>query len=296
MKRKLQILGMFTCVISLSLVLPASSQQNITTPIEQFGNNIGDDYFLANYAQLTEYWKKLEQESDRLILEEVGTTEQGRPMVLAIITSPENHTRLDRYKEISKRLCLAQGLTKAQARRLAQIGKTVVWIDGGLHASEVVGAQQLLELVYQMVSRTDTETQRFLDDVILISMCTNPDGMDMVSNWYMRNPNPQQRSTSGLPTLYHKYVGHDNNRDLYMAAMAESQVVNKVHYQQWFPQIIYNPHQTGPAGTVIFAPPFRDPVNPNLDPLIPLSIEAVGTAMHTRFVAEGKGGSTMRSG
>ncbi|MCP4707065.1 MAG: peptidase, partial [Planctomycetes bacterium] len=122
------------------------------------------------------------------------------------------------------------------------------------------------------------------------------DGMDLVSNWYMRNPDPQQRSTSGLPRLYQKYTGHDNNRDLYMAAMTESQAVNRIHYQQWFPQIIYNAHQTGPAGTVIFAPPFRDPVNHNLDPLIPLSIEAVGTAMHTRFVAEGKGGSTMRSG
>ena len=296
MKRMLPFFVFFMMCIFLSPVVPASSQQKITTPTEQLGHNIGDDYFLANYAQLVEYWKKLDQESDRMILEEVGATEEGRPMVLAIITSPENHARLDRYKEISRRLCLAEGLTESQARRLAQVGKAVVWIDGGLHATEVVGAQQLLELAYQMVSRTDDETMRFLDEVILISICTNPDGMDLVSNWYMRNPNPQQRSTSGLPRLYHKYIGHDNNRDLYMAAMAESQVVNKIHYQEWFPQIIYNPHQTGPAGTVIFAPPFRDPVNHNLDPLIPLSIEAVGTAMHTRFVAEGKGGSTMRSG
>ncbi|MCP4708758.1 MAG: peptidase, partial [Planctomycetes bacterium] len=169
-KRILPIYVLFIMFIYISPILPASAQQKITTPTEQLGHNIGDDYFLANYAQLTEYWKKLEQQSDRMILEEVGTTEEGRPMYLAIITSPENHTRLDRYKEISKRLCLAKGLTEAQARRLAQVGKAVVWIDGGLHATEVVGTQQLLELVYQMVSRTDNETLRFLDDVILISM------------------------------------------------------------------------------------------------------------------------------
>ncbi|KPK72827.1 MAG: peptidase, partial [Phycisphaerae bacterium SM23_30] len=284
---------LFCFIISLA---PVFGQEKITPPKEQLGHNVGDDYFLANYAQLVEYWQKLDRQSERMILQEVGKTEEGRNMYLAVITSPENHRQLNRYKEISRRLCLAEGLTDDQARRLAREGKAVVWIDGGLHATEVVGAQHLLELVYQMVSRSDPETLRILDDVILITMCTNPDGMDLVSNWYMRNPNPKERSTSSLPRLYHKYIGHDNNRDFYMAAMSESQVVNRIHYKEWFPQIIYNHHQSGPAGTVLFAPPFRDPFNHHLDPLIPLSIEAVGAAMHSRFVAEGKGGSTMRSG
>jgi hypothetical protein len=153
-----------------------------------------------------------------------------------------------------------------------------------------------METVYQMVSRTDEETMRFLDDVILLAVHANPDGMELVSNWYMRNPEPTQRSSSGIPRLYQKYVGHDNNRDFYMVAQPETENMSRVLFREWFPQIVYNHHQSGPAGTVLFAPPFRDPYNYNFDPLVPLGIEAVGAAMHGRFVAEGKPGSTMRSG
>ncbi len=288
-------------VLFLLLILTAhpcgvTAQERITTPLEQFGHQIGDDYFLANYAQLQEYWEKLAGESERIILESIGRTEQGRNQLMAIITSPANHRNLFRYKELASRLAKAQGVSEEEARALAEEGKSVVWIDGGLHASEVVGAQQLIELVYRMASRNDPETMRILDDVILLAVLCNPDGMDLVSNWYMRNPDPQERSTRGLPVLYHKYAGHDNNRDSYMANLIETESMNRVMYREWFPQIIYNHHQTGPAGTVIFAPPFRDPPNHNLDPLILTSLEQVGSAMHHRFVQEGKGGSTMRSG
>ena len=128
---------------------PASTHQDrVTTPLEAFGGNIGDDYFLVNYQQLVAYWQKLEQESDRMALEVIGETEQGRPMYMAIITSPANHQNLDRYKDISARLALSEGADEATARALAAEGKSVVWIDGGLHATEVLGAQQLVELVY----------------------------------------------------------------------------------------------------------------------------------------------------
>ncbi|HUQ21059.1 MAG TPA: M14 family metallopeptidase, partial [Gemmatimonadaceae bacterium] len=172
----------------------------------------------------------------------------------------------------------------------------VVWIDGGLHASEVLGAQQLVEWVYEMVSRNDDETQRFLRDVILLAVPANPDGMDLVSNWYMRQSNPLKRTTSQLPVLYHKYVGHDNNRDSFMASQVETRAMDSVMFRAWYPQIMYNHHQTGPEGTIIFAPPFRDPFNYNLDPLIPVGIDLVGAAIHSRFISEGKPGSTMRGG
>jgi len=282
-------------LLSFSL-LPAAvpAQSHITSPLEEFGHNIGDDYFLANYAQLTKYWQKLDKESDRMKVVRIGTSAEGRPMWMAIITSPANHAKLARYQEIAARLAHADGLTDAQARALAKEGKAVVWIDGGLHASEVLGAQQLVEWVYEMVSRNDPETQRFLRDVILLAVPANPDGMDIVSNWYMREPVADKRSTSGLPVLYHKYVGHDNNRDSYMAAMPETQAMDSIMFRAWYPQIMYNHHQTGPAGTIIFAPPFRDPFNYNLDPLIPVGIDLVGAAIHSRFIAEGKPGSTMR--
>jgi hypothetical protein len=285
--------GLFVCLLAFRSALP---QTKITTPKEQFGFNLGDDYQLANYTQLVEYWKKLAQQSNRMRLFEIGKTAEGRTMWMAVITAPENHKNLDRYKEISRRLALAESLTDDQGRALAAEGKAVVWIDGGLHATEVLGAQQLMELVYQMVSRDDPETLRFLKDDILLAVCVNPDGLELVANWYMREPEPAKRSMTELPRLYQKYVGHDNNRDFYMSNQPETEAINRVFYHQWFPQIVYNHHQTGPAGTVLFAPPFRDPFNYYFDPLIPLGVDLVGAAMHSRFAAEGKPGATMRSG
>lgn len=286
-------------LLGLALVaLPASAQ--VTTPEQEFGHAIGADYELVNYSQLQAYWEKLARESDRMVLDTIGYTEEGRPQLMAILTSPENHRNLARYKEIARRMALAKDVTESEAHALAQEGKAVVWIDGGLHATEVLGAQQLLELVYRMVSAQDPETLRILDDVILLAVHCNPDGMDLVSNWYYRTDalggSPEERNYSQIPVLYEKYAGHDNNRDFYMGNLAETTNMLSVQYREWFPQIIYNHHQTGPRGTILFAPPFRDPPNQFLDPLVITSIEQVGTAMHHRFVQEGKGGSTMRSG
>ncbi len=249
----------------------AAEAQTVTTPKQHFGFNIGDDYQLATYTQFVDYWQKLDKESDRMKVVEIGKTAEGRPQLMAIITSPENHKKLERYKEISRKLATAEGLTDEQARALAKEGKAVVWIDGGLHATEVLGAHQLIETVYQLVSRTDAETTRFLNDLVILAVHANPDGMELVSNWYMREAEPTRRSAAGLPRLYQKYIGHDNNRDFYMSTQPESTNMNRAMYIEWFPQIMYNHHQTGPAGTVMFAPPFRDPFNYNFDPLIPVA-------------------------
>ena len=274
----------------------AQTAGHITTPKEQLGFNIGDDYMVANYTQLEAYWKKLAAESPRMKLESIGKTEEGRDQYMAVISSPENIRNLAKYKEISRKLALAEGVGEQEAHALAKQGKAVVWIDGGLHATETVGSQQLMEWVYQMVSRNDEETLRFLNDVILLSVQANPDGQELVANWYMREKDPLKRSMNGLPRLYAKYIGHDDNRDFYMSNMKETTNMNRQMFQEWFPQMVYNHHQTGPAGAVVFIPPFRDPFNYNFDPLVPLGIEAMGTAMHSRLVAEGKGGSAMRTG
>lgn len=274
----------------------AASAQQVTTPEQQFGHEIGADYVLVNYTELYEYFQKLSGESDRMTVEDIGLTEEGRPQVMAVITSPANRANLERYREISARLATADGVSENEARRLAEEGKAVIWIDGGLHASEVLGAQQLIELAYRMVSRSDPETLRILDEVILLAVQVNPDGMELVSDWYMRESDPLRRSTRDLPVAYQKYAGHDNNRDFYMSALAETTNINRVLFHDWFPQVVYNHHQSGPSGTVMYAPPFRDPPNPNLDALILTGIDAIGAAMHGRFVLEGKGGTTMRSG
>jgi len=286
-------------LLACALVLAgaaAAGAQTVTTPKQHFGFNIGDDYQLATYTQFIDYWQKLDKESDRMKVVEIGKTAEGRPQLMAIITSPENHKKLDRYKEISRRLATVDGLTDDQAHALAREGKGVVWIDGGLHATEVLGAHQLIETVYQLVSRTDPETMRFLNDLVILAVHANPDGMELVSNWYLREKEQTRRSTAGLPRLYQKYIGHDNNRDFYLSSQPESTNMNRVMYLEWFPQIMYNHHQTGPAGTVMFAPPFRDPFNYNFDPLIPAELDLVAAAMHSRFATEGKPGVTSRRG
>jgi hypothetical protein len=283
--------------------LGAQTAPKITSPKEFLGFNLGDDYQVANYTQLTAYWKKLATESDRMKLVDIGPTAEGRRQYMAVITSPENQKKLDHYRQISSELAHAQ-VSEQQAHALAQEGKAVVWIDGGLHASESVGSQQLMEHVYEMVTRTDAETIRLLHDTIQLCVLANPDGQELIANWYMRgkeDPNApllpeNKRQMNSLPRLYAKYIGHDDNRDFYMSNMPETTNMNRQMFMEWFPQIVYNHHQTGPAGAVIFMPPFRDPFNYNFDPLVPLGIEAVGTAMHSRLVAEHKGGSAMRSG
>jgi len=284
-------------ILALALTpAPVHAQGDVTTPTEAFGFQIGTDYQLATYRQLTAYWQTLARESDRMQLESIGQTAEGRDQWMAIITSPENHRQLDRYQEIAQRLARAEDLSDDDARALAAEGKAVVWIDGGLHATEVLGAQQLIELVYQMVSASDPETLRFLDDIILLAVHCNPDGHDLVADWYLREPEPERRTTSGLPRLYQKYVGHDNNRDFYMSVQPETTNMNRVLYREWFPQIVYNHHQSGPAGAVLFAPPFRGPFNYVYDPLIPLGLDLIGAAMHSRFAVEGKPGATMTRG
>ncbi len=282
-------------LVFVALVPAIQAQSPIPPPT--FGQyTVGDDYFLATYSQLQEYWTKLTQVSDRIRITEIGRTAEGRPMMMAIITSPENHKNLPRFKETAQRLARAEGLTDDRAHQLAHTGKSVVWIDGGLHATECINAQGLFTMAFQMVSQNDPETLRILNDVILLLVPVNPDGMELVSSWYMRETDPAKRTTSGLPRLYQKYVGHDNNRDSYIFNQPETEAIARQHFIEWMPQIVYNQHQTGPAGTVLFAPPFRDPFNYNIDPLVPMGIELVSASIHNRFITENKPGAVMRNG
>jgi len=273
---------------------PAAPQStaagHLTSPKEAWGHNVGDDYFLADYTQLGAYWHQLEKESNRIHIKSIGKTAEGRDQWMAVITSPQNYAKLDHYRDISARLSTAEGLTEAQAKALAAEGKAVVWIDGGLHASETLGAQQLLETVWQLVSGTDAETQRLLNDVIILCVPANPDGMELVSDWYMKHGN------MNVPRLWNHYAGHDDNRDSFMNALPETTNVSNVMYREWYPQIMYNHHQSGPQGAVMFAPPFRDPFNYFFHPEIPADIDLIGSIIATRAIEEGKPGVVNRKG
>ena len=283
-------------VILLLLCVFTSQAQNIPSPKEHFGFSIGDNYHLANFTQTEAYFQKVAASTNKVKLQIIGKTEEGRNQYMLIVSDPANIKQLAKYKAISQKLARAEQLSEDEAKQLAKDGKSVVWIDGGLHATEVVGIHQLIQTLYTVLIRDDEETKRILKNTIILFVHANPDGQELVSNWYMRNSDTLKRSTENLPRLYEKYIGHDNNRDFFMLNMSESKNMSHQLYIEWMPQILYNHHQTGPPGTVVAGPPYRDPFNYVYDPLLVTGIDAVGAAMSSRLNAEGKPGYTMKSG
>lgn len=287
MRRFLVLSGILLPAVSLAAKIPS--------PKDFLGHDVCEDYYLANYTELTNYWKELDRVSDRLTVESIGQTEEGRPQYMCVITDPSNRGALEAYRKGSERLARANTFKNDEdARNFAKKQKAVIWIDGGLHASESLVAQQLIEQAYQLVSRNDEENRRILKDCIILLVHANPDGNDLVANWYMRKPKPEDRSLAGLPVLYQKYIGHDNNRDFYGCNMAETRNINNQLYNVWYPQIVYNHHQSAPAGTIMFVPPFRNPFNYHMDPIVEIGTDLVGTHMHRRMIANGLPGTAMR--
>jgi len=281
------------CLIAASFGVQhglALAQGPIPRPEQVIDFQPGDDFKLADYGELLEYFRTVAASSDRVRLQEIGTSTLGKPMIMAVVTSPDNFARLERYREISRRLAWARGVSEEEARALAREGKAVVYIDSGLHASEVAHAQHSFELLYHLASDNGAATQAILDQVILLLLpCVNPDGMELVVDWYERNVGTPYES-SPLPELASKYVGHDNNRDWFMFTQAETQNVGRIIYQKWFPQIIYNHHQGVPLPARIFVPPFAGPMNPNIPPLVMRGIQLIGSSMAQAFAEQGKSG------
>ncbi len=270
--------------------------QIVPSPKSHFGFNIGDNYQLATFTQTEAYLKKIAAVSKKVKLQVIGQTEEGRNQYMLIVSDPSNLANLEKYKTIAQKLAHAENLSEKEAARLSKEGKAVVWIDGGLHATEVTGIHQWIESIYQIITREDEETKRILKSTIILFVHANPDGQELVSNWYMRNSDTLKRATSNLPRLYEKYIGHDNNRDFFMTNMAESKNMSRQQYIEWMPQVLYNHHQTGPPGSVVAGPPYRDPFNYVYDPLLVTGIDALGAAMSSRLNAEGKPGYTMKGG
>lgn len=287
--KKFYITAFFWACIATGLMA-----QTVPSPKEFFGFNIGDDYQLVNFTQTEAYIKKLAT-SPKAKYIDIGLTEEGRHQFLLVISSPENIRNLEKYRAISQKMAHAEGLSDKEALQLSKEGKVVVWIDGGLHATETVGIHQLIQTSYELITRDDDETRKILDNDIILMVHCNPDGQELISNWYMQEKDPLKRNMN-VPRLWEKYAGHDNNRDSYMMNLRESQNITRQQFIDWIPQIVYNHHQAGPQGSVVAGPPFRDPFNYLYDPLLMTSIDEVGSAMNSRLNAEGKPGYTQRSG
>ena len=275
--------------------LAAAAQTGVPTPASVIGWEPCADYQLANYEQIEDYFRKVAAAApDRMRLVEMGKTVEGRTQVLAVVSSEANLRQLDRYKSIAHRLALARDLTDDAARALAREGKAVVWIDFGLHSSEVAHGQTAPAFLFKVVTEDSDEMRAIRDNVILLLVANmNPDGTDIVASWYRENLGKPWESRT--PELWHKYVGHDDNRDWYMFTQPETRNSARLLYD-WFPQIVYNQHQAGPFPSRIFVPPFDDPMNPNIPPLVMRGVNLVGDAMTRRLEQEGKRGAVSRMG
>ncbi|MFC1493063.1 M14 family metallopeptidase [candidate division KSB1 bacterium] len=278
-------------VLIVFLCSPAFSQ--ITTPEGFLGHKAGADFKLVNYEQALEYYELLASQTDRMIILDMGPTSADRRMKYAVISSEANMANLSRYKDITKRLSLARGVSGTEAEQLAVEGKAIIWIDGGLHATEVAPAQHLIQLAYDLVSGEDKQTRLIRDNVITLLVFANPDGMTIVSDWYYKNLGTPYE-VSRTPMLYHKYAGHDNNRDSHVANLIETQNISRAVHHEWFPHILFNQHQTAPFPARIWIPPESEPTNPNLHPIIVRWKNLIGAAMGKAFEEAGQDGAISR--
>jgi hypothetical protein len=271
----------------------AALAQKIPPPEAVLGFKVGADFRLASYQQALDYFRALEKASPMIRLEDIGKTSMGRPMICAIITSAENMKKLDRLREISRKLALGEGLTDDEARKLAAEGRAVVYIDGGLHSTEVAPAQHNLQLAYDLLTADDADTRLIRENTILLLNFANPDGMDMIAEWYNQNVGTAYE-ISPMPRLYHLYAGHDNNRDAYMLNLKETQSILGFQNRVWYPLIQINHHQTAPFPTRISIPPLPEPLNPNIHPLLTRWKNLLGTAMGAAFDRNGQPGAVSR--
>jgi len=279
------ILRAWGLVCLLAGALPAQMQ----LPEDFLGFEVGTDRKLADMYQILEYFQKLDWASDRVAVDEVGKTTMGNPFIVAVITSEANHRDLEKYRMIQQRLADPRGLDSGEAQRMIREGRAVVMINCSIHATEVGASQMSMRLAYDLASRDDPDTRRILDNVILLLIpMHNPDGTQMVVEWYREHLGTKFEG-SRMPWLYHKYVGHDNNRDWFMFTQVETQHTIKVH-NAWHPQVIVDMHQMGRTGARLFVPPFVDPYEPNIDPILRQQVAMMGTFIAAELTAQGKAG------
>jgi hypothetical protein len=268
--------------------------QDPTTPEAFFGHSVGADYHLTTYEKAMEWFDHLAQHSaGRMLVKEMGQSGMGRAHRYVVISSAENIAGLEEYQETIRRLSLGRDLSPEEAEELAREGKAIGWIDVGLHSTEASPSEHALQLAYDLVTGEDAQSRRIRDEVITLVVFPNPDGMTMVADWYMEHVGTEFEE-SRMPWLYNRYIGHDNNRDSYNVTQAEVRNVSRLQNQEWFPNVVYNHHQTAPFPTRIWIPPYGEPVNPNKPGEVIRWENLIGAAMGMAFEAEGKPGAVSR--
>ena len=271
-------------------ILAAPGAAQVPSPESVLGFVPGADFHLATYEESVDYFQRLAAASDRITMVRTGRTSEGRDWWIALISTPENLAQAETYREIADQLAHPAELTDQEARALARRGKAIVDVNGGLHASEVAGAQHTIQLAYELVTSEEPRVAAIRENVITVLWPSlNPDGQTMIADWYASNVGTPLE-VAPMPWLYQKYVGHDNNRDAYMLNMVESRVIART-WQEWDPQIIYVHHQSSPFPTRIWLPPFAEPIARFAPPLMSRTVNTIGMTIAQMLESRGMPGA-----
>jgi hypothetical protein len=273
-----------------AVIPPALAQRRevVPTPRSHLGFEVGADRTLADWGQITGYFSKLAAASPAVKLDTLGRTTDGLPMVMATISTPENLRRIDEIRRAQARLADPRGLSAADEARLVAEQPMIVMVQCNIHSTEIASSQMALELAHRLATN-DTLQRALKDVVVLLLPSANPDGQQMITDWYRKGVGTKWEG-GPMPWLYQKYTGHDNNRDWYMVTQKETRLITDLLYRQWFPEIMYDVHQQGEEGMRLTLPPYIDPIDPNIDPVIVREIGHIGAEMALALEERGKSG------
>ena len=281
-------------LLCAAAALPAVSA-DVPTPESVLGFSVGEDRKLADWTQIVGYFQKLAATSPRVKVENVGPTTEGNPFLVVTITSEANMARLEEIRRANLRLADPRTLSEDDARALIESGKTIVALNHGIHSTEVGASQTSMETAYALATGQDPDTLDILDKTVIVMLPShNPDGTQKVVDWYRKSLGTPWEGGQ-IPFLYHKYTGHDNNRDWYMFTQVETQLTVKHLYDRWRPQVVHDLHQMGPRAARIFAPPYVDPWEPNVDPALIEAVNGIGSHIGACLTSEGKKGAVIHA-
>ncbi len=268
----------------------AADQDKVTSPEEFFGFRLGSDGKIARWDRIVEYYSRLEKESAKLKVMNMGPSTMGHPFLVVIISAPENLARLDRLQKVNAIISDPRGVPESEIQALVDEGCAVICQSMSLHATEIGGTQMAPELTHDLLTRTDEETQRIMENVLFFLIPSfNPDGQIMVTDWYRKTKGTEYEGTN-LPWLYHKYAGHDNNRDGDYINLKESEYAAQIMYRDWPPQAYIDHHHMGSYGARFYVPPYCDPIRPHADPLVWREMSWYGAHIAYKLEENGKAG------
>jgi len=288
--KRLQLTVVLASALCVSPVLAWSSGEVPPSPSQHLGFALGADRTLADYHQMVDYLQVLAEASPRVELQVLGETTLGEEMVMAVISSERNMENLGRIREIARLLADPRGLSDAEAESLVAEGKVVLLVTCNIHSTEIGASQMALEWAHALATAGDAETLSRLEEVVLLLVPSlNPDGQLMVTDWYRKHLGTEYEG-GAMPWLYHHYVGHDNNRDWFMLTQKETQAMTRAAYREWFPQVWLDEHQMGSTGPRMFVPPFTEPSDPDVHPLVWREINLIGSNMAFRLEQKARAG------